>query len=193
MKKIRRIAFLLAMIFLLPVVASCGSDEKSSEAAESTASENASEANSESNSSDSSSVDISKDLGGNLKNSVASSSKDKAAADKNVIMIQLNSLSVPIMSADSGKVTPYLNSLKEEGIYFTNFFNQATDREDIEYSALNSLLSPFGVSFKTTASEFNTLADVLKKSGYSASAFSAADDKYSKRAEMLEKYGFDKV
>ncbi|MBO7254009.1 MAG: hypothetical protein J6V36_01755, partial [Clostridia bacterium] len=97
------------------------------------------------------------------------------------------------MSADSGKVTPYLNSLKEEGIYFTNFFNQATDREDIEYSALNSLLSPFGVSFKTTASEFNTLADVLKKSGYSASAFSAADDKYSKRAEMLEKYGFDKV
>lgn len=181
------------MIFLLPVVASCGSDEKSSEAAESTASENASEANSEANSSDSSSVDVSKDLGGNLKNSVASSSKDKAAADKNVIMIQLNSLSVPIMSADSGKVTPYLNSLKEEGIYFTNFFNQATDREDIEYSVLNSLLSPFGVDFKTTTSEFNTLADVLKKSGYSASAFSAADDRYPNRAEMLGKYGFDKV
>jgi arylsulfatase A-like enzyme len=38
-------------------------------------------------------------------------------------MIQLNSISAPIMSAASGSVTPNLNALKNEGIYFSNFFN----------------------------------------------------------------------
>ncbi len=191
MKKIKRIAFLLAMLMLLPVVASCGSDQTSSDVSGDYSEEN-SVAESEANSEDSSS-EIFEKPDGNLKTEIASSEKDKKAEGKNVIMVQLNSVSNIIMRADSGNVTPFLNSLKEEGVYFSNFFNQASDREDVEYSALNSLLSPVSFSISSVNSKLNTLADVFKKSGYTASAFTGVDEKYFSRDKLLDRYGFENV
>lgn len=192
-KNIKRIAFLLAMFLLLPVVVSCSSEQTSENPSDS--SEAVSNGNSESSteSGDSGSVNIA-DLNGNLKNSVASSAKDKAALDKNVIMIQLNSLSTPIMNASAGSVTPYLNALKGEGVYFSNFFNQASDRLDTEYSVLNSLMTPYNVDITAKDGvKFNTLANVLKKAGYTASAFAGKDDTYLASKSMFTKYGFDTV
>lgn len=187
MKNIKRIAFLLAMFLLLPVVVSCGSEDSSN------ASTAVSEGNSEAASEDSGSSDDFK-IEGALKNGVASSDKNGAAADKNVIMIQLNSISAPIMSAASGSVTPNLNALKTEGIYFSNFFNQAAERIDTEYSALNSLMAPFDDLLTKNANvKFNSLASALKKSGYTAAAFAGKDDTYSQCENMLGRYGFDSV
>ncbi len=194
MKNIKRIAFILAMLLLLPVVASCSSDQTASESSVST-SDDASKENSVVESEDpfGDSSDIGEKPNGNLKTEIATSEKDKAAEGKNVIMIQLNSVSNLIMRADSGNVTPFLNSLKEEGVYFSNFFNQASDREDVEYSALNSLLSPVSFSLSSTNSKLNTLAEVLKKSGYSASAFTGVDERYTSRDSFLKRYGFENV
>ncbi len=203
MKTIKRLSFLLAVLLLIPVWASCasdnGSETNSSEAASESVSESVSEGSSDvstdvSSDGETESIDISADLGGHLTNSVAASGKNGAAKDKNIIMIQLNSVSVPIMDAMSGSVTPHLNALKDEGIYFSNFYNQAADRVDIEYSALNSLLAPVATPIdKNTAVTFSSLANVFKAEGYSSFAFTGEDEKYTDRATMFTRYGFDKV
>ncbi len=192
MKNIKRIAFFLAMILLLPVVASCSSDQVSE--APSNEPESSVADNSEVISEDTSSDDSTSAPKTTLNTDVASSDKDNAASGKNVILVQLNSVSVPVMDANAGKVTPFLNELKSEGIYFSNFFNQSTDRADTEYSALNSLMTPVISDItKIETVKFNTLAAVLKKAGYSASAFAGNDDTYVESSKMYEKYGFDNV
>ena len=198
MKTIKRLSFLLAVLLLIPVWASCSSDDSSktnvSEATSESVSESTSEGSSEEVSGETGSVDISADLGGHLSNSIATSGKNGVAKDKNIIMIQLNSVSAPIMDASMGSVTPHLNALKGEGIYFSNFFNQAADSVEIEYSALNSLLAPITTQIdKNKDITFNSLANVLKASGYTASAFTGVDDRCFDRSSMFTRYGFDKV
>ena len=75
MKKIKRIAFLLAMFLLLPTIASCGSDQKTSESSEQ---DLQSADNSEAVSEDNSGKEESSDYG-ELKTSVASSDKDNSS------------------------------------------------------------------------------------------------------------------
>ncbi len=196
MKSAKKLAFMLAMFMVVSAVASCGSGDRSESSLDSSSveSSDATEESTDESSDVSDEFSISDDLDGHLTNTIASSQNDGKANGKNIIMIQLNSISNSIMNADSGSVTPFLNGLKDEGIYFSNFYNQATDRGDIEYSVFNSLLSPLAYSIEDKSGvKFNSLANVLKNNGYASLAFTGNDDRFASADDMLSRYGFDEV
>lgn len=115
----------------------------------------------------------------------------------NVILIQVESLDAKIIDyKQQGKeVTPFLNDLKAESLYFENFYAQKVNGSfDADLSTLTSLY-PVNRSYvfrDIDLSSFQSLPLLLKEKGYQALAFHNNDRNFFNRAEAYPDLGFER-
>ena len=114
--------------------------------------------------------------------------------NRNVLLIILESFSDSIMHIPG--VTPQINKLSKEGLYFSNFYASST-RTD---RALASILS--GVPAQPTmtildvpriSNSLPSLASSLKQRGYTTHFYYGGDTNYSNMQSYLMATGFQKV
>ncbi len=121
------------------------------------------------------------------------------AKGKNLIVIQVEALQqFPINLKYNGKeVTPYLNKLIKNSIYFKNFYYQARigNTADAEFLSNNSLYPRQhmgGIPYVNYATnKYHSLAKALKAEGYSTHAFHGFKGSFWNRATMYQSLGFD--
>ncbi len=115
----------------------------------------------------------------------------------NVILIQVESLDAKIIDyRQQGKeVTPFLNDLKAESLYFENFYAQKVNGSfDADLSTLTSLY-PVNRSYvfrDIDMSAFQSLPSLLKERGYQTLAFHNNDRFFFNRFEAYPELGFDR-
>ncbi|MFN2340276.1 MAG: LTA synthase family protein [Halanaerobium sp.] len=115
----------------------------------------------------------------------------------NVILIQVESLDAKIIDyRQQGKaVTPFLNNLKAESLYFKNFYAQKVNGSfDADLSTLTSLY-PVNRSYvfrDIDLSAFQSLPSLLKEMGYQTLAFHNNDRNFFNRAEAYPDLAFDR-
>ena len=116
---------------------------------------------------------------------------------ENIIVIQLESFDQKIIDYQyqNQQLTPFLNRLKQNSIYFNNIYAQHVNGSfDAEFSFLTSLY-PINKNyvFKTNdMSEFNSLVKVLKNRNYQTLAFHGNDGDFFYRNKGYPEMGFDK-
>jgi phosphoglycerol transferase MdoB-like AlkP superfamily enzyme len=116
---------------------------------------------------------------------------------KNIIVIQLESFDQKIIdySYNNKEVTPFLNKLKDNSLYFDNIYAQHVNGSfDAEFSFLTSLYPRNkNYAFKTNdMSEFNSIVKVLKKRNYQFLAFHGNNGDFFYRDKGYPELGFDK-
>lgn len=119
------------------------------------------------------------------------------AEGKNVIIIALESVqSFVINNTVYGEeVTPFLNQLIDESLYFENFYHQTEQGKtsDSEFIIENSLYPlPSGAAYFTHSS--NTLLStpqILAREGYTSAVFHANRSSFWNRNKMYENIGID--
>ena len=125
---------------------------------------------------------------------IKTTSPDKPTISKNVLLIILESFSDSIMHISG--VTPQLNQLSKEGLYFQNFYANST-RTD---RALASILS--GVPAQPTmtildvpriSNNLPSVASALAKHGYDTHFYYGGDTDYSNMQSYLMATGFQHV
>lgn len=115
----------------------------------------------------------------------------------NVILIQVESLDAKIIDyRQQGKeVTPFLNKLKSESLYFENFYAQKVNGSfDADLSTLTSLY-PVNRSYvfrDIDLGSFQSLPLLLKEKGYQTLAFHNNDRNFFNRAEAYPDFAFER-
>ncbi|MFP4021146.1 MAG: LTA synthase family protein [Halanaerobium sp.] len=115
----------------------------------------------------------------------------------NIILIQAESLDAKIIdySQQGREVTPFLNDLKKESLYFENFYAQKVNGSfDADLSTLTSLY-PVNRSYvfrDIDLSSFQSLPGLLKEKGYQTLAFHNNDRNFFNRAEAYPDLSFDR-
>jgi len=120
------------------------------------------------------------------------------AKGKNVFLISMESLQSFALDAriNGEEVTPFLNSLIRDSLYFENFYHQTGQGKtsDAEFIIDNSLYPlPSGAVYFTHAQ--NTYAatpSTLKKAGYYSAVFHANDKSFWNRDLMYQSLGYDR-
>lgn len=120
------------------------------------------------------------------------------AKGKNVLVIQVEALEEWVLDAkvNGEEITPFLNRLKTESLYYPNLLDQtgSSSTSDCEYLVLNSQhpLDNGSVAFRRESNRFRTLGTVLKDSGYSTLSLHAYHRGMWNRAFLHPKYGFER-
>lgn len=120
------------------------------------------------------------------------------ASGKNVIVIFLESTQGFVMDReiDGQEVTPYLNQLKKESLYFPNFYHQTAQGKtsDAEFILDNSLypLSGGSVFVRKTNNHFVSLPKILKEQNYYSASFHGNDAFFWNRKVAYESFGYDR-
>ena len=116
----------------------------------------------------------------------------------NIFLIQVESLPFKIidMQYQGDEITPFLNSLKEKGTFFTNIFPQHTaggGTSDADFSTLTSLLPKRDMPslYAKGLDQLISLPKILKSAGYTTVAYHANTGGFYGRAYGYEKLGFD--
>ncbi|MGM0548721.1 MAG: LTA synthase family protein [Bacillota bacterium] len=115
----------------------------------------------------------------------------------NVILIQVESLDAKIIDyRQQGKeITPFLNDLKKDSLYFENFYAQKVNGSfDADLSTLTSLY-PVNRSYAfkdINLGDFHSIAKMLKHRGYQTLAFHNNNRNFFNRAEAYPDLGFDR-
>lgn len=119
------------------------------------------------------------------------------AKDKNVIVLQLEAFNSFFINREVNgqEITPHLNRLIEESMYFNQFYHQTAQGRtaDGEFLANQSLhpLSAGSVYVKYPNNDFDSLPAILKTHGYETAAFHAYDKSFWNRYTMYANHGFD--
>lgn len=117
---------------------------------------------------------------------------------KNVIVIHAESLQTIAIDKkfEGNEVTPVLNKLAKEGIYFSNFYSEVGvgTSSDAEFTFSTSLMpSNSGTVFVNYFDrEYNTIQKMFKDSGYYTFSMHANTGDFWNRATMHENMGYDK-
>ncbi|PBB07085.1 MULTISPECIES: LTA synthase family protein [Salimicrobium] len=120
------------------------------------------------------------------------------AEGKNVILISLESTQTFAIdnTVNGQEITPYFNQLKEEGIYFNNFYHQVKQgrTSDSEFLLDNSLypLNRGAVFFTHSGNEYEATPEILSENGYATSTMHANDKTFWNRNVMYDSLGYDK-
>lgn len=120
------------------------------------------------------------------------------AKGKNLIVIQVEALQEFVigLKVNGKEVTPNLNKLINEGVYFENIYVQVAggNTSDAEFMTNNSLYpaKEGAAYFRYVTNTFNSLPMILKKSGYKTYAAHAYGPAFWNRTEMYKTIGFDK-
>lgn len=118
------------------------------------------------------------------------------AKGKNIILISLESFQSFLIDykLNGKEVTPFLNDLVKESLYFENFYHQTGQGKtsDAEFIVDNSLYSlPRGSVFTThSENEYNALPEILSQHGYSTAVFHGNRASFWNRDEMYEALGY---
>lgn len=116
---------------------------------------------------------------------------------KNLIVVQLESIeSFPIgMKIGGQEVTPFLNRMAKESLYFPNIYYQVArgNTSDAEFMLNNSLypLHDSSVNWLYPENYYQTLPRLLKPHGYTSVAFHAYSKIFWNRAFMYPSMGFE--
>jgi lipoteichoic acid synthase len=119
------------------------------------------------------------------------------AADKNLIMIQLESFQDFLLNLKVGdqEITPVLNDLLEQSYYFPNFYQQIGqgNTSDAEYLVNTSLYpAPDGAASQMYShKELPGLPRLLNDEGYKSVTFHANDVTFWDRNRLYPSLGFD--
>ena len=119
-------------------------------------------------------------------------------AGKNIIVIHAESLqTIAIDKSFNGiEVTPNLNRISKEGIYFDNFYSQVGvgTSSDAEFVFSTSILpSSSGTVFVNYYDrKFTTIQKLLKEKGYYVASMHANDGDFWNRKTMHKNLGYDK-
>ncbi|MFO7912924.1 MAG: LTA synthase family protein [Desulfotignum sp.] len=114
----------------------------------------------------------------------------------NIIVIQVESLDQKIIGhKHNGKeITPFLNRLKKNALYFDNFYAQHVNGSfDAEFSFLTSIY-PINKNYGFRINDlfaFTSLVDILNRKGYTTLAFHGNDKKFFHRHKAFFELGFD--
>ncbi|WP_078593434.1 LTA synthase family protein [Evansella clarkii] len=121
-----------------------------------------------------------------------------AAEDMNVIVVSLESVESFVIgeTIDGEEITPFLNELIEDSLYFENFYYQTGQGKtsDAEFMINNSLY-PLGrgAVFHTNAdNEYDALPEILADNGYYTASFHANDETFYNRNIMYENLGYER-
>lgn len=115
----------------------------------------------------------------------------------NLMVVQLESFeSFPVgLTIDGQPVTPNLNRLSKEAMFFPNIFYQTArgNTSDAEFMLNNSLLPlrEASVNWSYTDNEFHSLPQTLKQQGYATLALHGYNKIYWNREFMYPRLGFD--
>ena len=119
-------------------------------------------------------------------------------AGSNVILVQVEALQSFVIGREwNGQpVTPRLNELLRESVYFERFYHQTAQgrTSDAEFAAQCSLHPlPSGAVFIRHADRsYDCLPGILKERGYATAAFHAYDGGFWNRNVMYGRIGFDR-
>lgn len=119
-----------------------------------------------------------------------------AAEGRNVIIIQLESFQNFLvgLSVDGQEITPNMNKLAKENLYFPQFFQQVGqgNTSDAEFVVNSSYyIPPRGAASQEYADyEVPSLARLLEKNGYNTATFHTNHVEFWNRKEMYAALGF---
>lgn len=120
------------------------------------------------------------------------------AEGKNVLVIQVEALEEWVLDAKANgeEITPFLNRLKRESLYYPHLLDQtgSSSTSDCEYLVLASQhpLDNGSVAFRRERNHFETLATVLKRTGYATVSMHAYQRGMWNRAFLHPRYGFER-
>ncbi len=117
--------------------------------------------------------------------------------DMNLVIIQVEAMQefVVDLEIEGEQVTPFLNKLKEEALYFENIYHQvaAGNTSDAEF-LLNVGLHPApvgAVNYLHATNKFITLGQLLKDKGYENTGFHGYQASFWNREVVYNNYKFD--
>ena len=119
--------------------------------------------------------------------------------DKNVIIIQVESLENSVINQSVGRqeITPRLNQLAKDGLYFDNFYAQVGpgNTADTEFSTMNSLYPlPDDVVFIDYAkNNYKALPQLLAKIGYETYSLHGDVPTFWNRSNIYPGLGYQKA
>jgi phosphoglycerol transferase MdoB-like AlkP superfamily enzyme len=120
-----------------------------------------------------------------------------AAKGKNLIIIQVESLESAVVGQkiDGMEITPNLNRLSKEGLYFNNYYTQVGpgNTADAEFVTLNSLYPLTNtVAFIDFANnKYTALPELLKQNGYRTYALHGDFPSFWNRANIYPALGYE--
>lgn len=129
--------------------------------------------------------------------STLSSADVNASSDTNVIVIQLESFQSSVIGQviNGQEVTPNLNALREEMMYFPNVYHQTHEgrTSDAEFTVNTSLYPVKSGSVYTQYADhtFDALPERLKAAGYDTAAMHAFDKTFWNRDNFYQNIGFN--
>ncbi|MFN2357123.1 MAG: LTA synthase family protein [Desulfotignum sp.] len=115
----------------------------------------------------------------------------------NIIVIQVESLDQNIIDHkhNGREITPFLNRLKKNALYFDNFYAQHVNGSfDAEFSFLTSIY-PINKNYGfrvNDLSTFTSLVNILNQKGYATLAFHGNDKAFFHRGKAYSELGFDR-
>lgn len=116
----------------------------------------------------------------------------------NVIVVQLESFQTSVIGQEINgeELTPNLNKLKDETVYFPNFYHQTHEgrTSDAEFLTLTSLhpIKSGSVYTQYSENDFDGLPAQLRRYGYTTAAMHAFEPGFWNRDKFYENIGFDK-
>ncbi|MCA1012303.1 LTA synthase family protein [Halobacillus halophilus] len=119
------------------------------------------------------------------------------AEGKNVIAISLESTQTFVVDnkLHGEELTPYFNDLKEEGLYFDNFYHQVKQgrTSDSEFLLANSMypLNRGAVFFTHSGNEYEAMPELLSENGYFTNVMHANDKTFWNRNVMYDSLGYN--
>lgn len=118
-------------------------------------------------------------------------------ADSNIIVIQAEAFMNFVVgrSVEGHEITPNLNALLKESIYFSNYYHQTAQgrTSDADFTSNGSLypLTAGSVFVRYPDQRFDVLPAILKEQGYSTNAFHAYEGSFWNRHFMYKAMGYD--
>lgn len=128
---------------------------------------------------------------------VTSPAYQGVAKGKNVIIIQMESFQQFLINLklDGKEVTPVMNKLAQESLYFPNFFQNVGqgNTSDAEFVVNTSFyVPPRGAATQHYADkQLPSLSKLLKKDGYQSATFHTNVVEFWNRGELYKALGFD--
>ncbi|TDQ41691.1 LTA synthase family protein [Aureibacillus halotolerans] len=116
---------------------------------------------------------------------------------KNVVYISMESMHRFVINkkVNGEEVTPFLNDLIQDSLYFSNFYSQVGQGKtsDSEFLVENSLYPlPRGSAFVTHAdNQFRAVPEIVGEHGYHSAVFHANDATFWNRNIVYDSLGYD--
>ncbi|KYD10739.1 LTA synthase family protein [Heyndrickxia sporothermodurans] len=117
---------------------------------------------------------------------------------KNIIVISLESTQQLVINRkiNGEEITPFLNSLIKDSLYFPNVYHQTAQGKtsDAEFMIDNGLypLSGGSVFVRRPRNEFYSLPQILQEKGYYSAVFHSNDETFWNRENMYHSLGYNK-